>query len=350
LRPSSKPLSKLAKSPLVTVAVLAASLLWAPARAVETGTSGFNDKPLQEALVLPDWFKLSFLELHDDLKSAIDDGKRGLIVYFGQEHCPYCKAQLENNWGRRDIREYTQKYFDVVAINVRGSRRVTDLDGNILTEKEFAIRQKANFTPTLLFYDRDGRIALKLAGYHRPYQFRAALEYVADGHYRKQSFRDFLALAEPGLATKNHGLHSSDVFSSPPYALDRSHVAAQVPLAVFYEQASCYACDVLHGGPMEDPEILRRLRKLEVVQLDLWGNTPVITPGGKHLTAKKWGEELGLFYTPTILFFDPHGKEILRLDSVIGFHRLRNVLDYILSGDYTKPGGYGAWRNEHTPK
>lgn len=339
-----------AKFPLLTAITLAAALAWTPAGAAGPGSSGFSDKPLGEALVLPDWFKLSFLELHDDLQSAVEDGKRGLIVYFGQEYCPYCKAQLENNWGRRDIREYTQKYFDVVAINVRGSRRLTDMDGNILTEKEFASQQKANFTPTLLFYDRKGKIALRLAGYHRPYQFRAALEYVADGHYRKQSFRDFLSLAEPSLDTKDHGLRQSVVFSPPPYALDRSHFAAQTPLAVFFEQASCYACDVLHGGPMEDKEILRRLQRLEVVQLDLWGNAPVITPEGKHLTAKEWGKQLGLFYTPTILFFDPHGKEIIRVDSVVGFYRLRNVLDYILSGGYRQPGGYNAWRNKNIPK
>ncbi len=330
-------------------AILCVSLSWT-APAAEPANPAVNDKPLGEPLVLPDWFKLSFLELHDDLHEAIQEGKRGLIVYFGQEYCPYCKAQLENNWGRRDIREYTQKYFDVVAINVRGTREVTNLDGYIATEKQFAIRQKANFTPTLLFYDRDGHVALRLAGYHPPYQFRAALEYVADGYYKEQSLRQFLDLAAPTLRDTKKGLHPSSVFSAPPYNLDRSHFAAQTPLAVFFEQASCYACDVLHGGPMENPDILKRLRKMEVVQLDMWADTPVITPAGKRLTAKKWGEKLDLYYTPTIIFFDPHGKEILRVDSVLGFHRLRNVLDYILSGDYRKPGGYLAWRAKHVPK
>ena len=34
-----------------------------------------------------------------------------------------------------------------------------------------------NFTPSLVFYDADGNIALRLRGYYPPYQFRAALEY-----------------------------------------------------------------------------------------------------------------------------------------------------------------------------
>ena len=334
------------------LAVFVATVLcWGrPARSADPVNPAVNDEPLSQPLVLPNWFKLSFLELHDDLQDAIREGKRGLIVYFGREYCPYCKAQLENNWGRRDIREYTQKYFDVVAINVRGAREVTMLDGTILREKQFAIREKANFTPTLLFYDRDGNVALRLVGYHPPYQFRAALEYVADGHYRTQSFRQFLDLAQPSLVEKKEGLLASPIFSAPPFNLDRSHFAAQTPLAVFFEQPSCYACDVLHGGPLENPKILKQFRKLDVVQLDMWANTPVVTPAGKRTTARKWAKKLDLFYTPTIVFFDPRGKEILRVDSVVGFHRLGHVLDYILSGEYRKPGGYSAWRNLHVPK
>jgi thioredoxin-related protein len=78
--------------------------------------------------------------------------------------------------------------------------------------------------------------------------------------------------------------------------------------------------------------------------LNVWKNTPVITPGGERTTAKKWADELGLFYTPTLLFFDDHGKEILRVDSVVQFYRLRNVLDYVLSGAYREYPTFQQWR------
>jgi thioredoxin-related protein len=70
------------------------------------------------------------------------------------------------------------------------------------------------------------------------------------------------------------------------------------------------------------------------VQLDVNADTPVITPSGKRTTSKQWAADLGLFYTPTLIFYDSHGKEIIRVDSVVGFYRLRRVLDYIISGAY----------------
>jgi len=136
----------------------------------------FDDEPLSEPLTLPDWFKVSFLDLPEDLEEAVANGKRGIILYFGQKHCPYCKAHLENNWGQKDIVDYTRKYFDVIAIDVRGQQTVIGLDGNEYTEKEFAIKYNTNFTPSLVFIDRSGRMVLRLRGYRPPYQFRAALE------------------------------------------------------------------------------------------------------------------------------------------------------------------------------
>jgi len=75
----------------------------------------FDDAPLEVDLVLPDWFKLSFLELSNDLQEAKESGKRGLIVYFGQKNCAYCKSHLKHNWENPFIVAYTRKYFDVVA-------------------------------------------------------------------------------------------------------------------------------------------------------------------------------------------------------------------------------------------
>ena len=51
----------------------------------------FVDSPLEDPLSHPEWFKLSFLDVREDLEEAIESGKKGVIVYFGQKRCPYCK-------------------------------------------------------------------------------------------------------------------------------------------------------------------------------------------------------------------------------------------------------------------
>jgi thioredoxin-related protein len=243
---------------------------------------------------------------------------------------------IEKNLRLPDIEAYTRRYFDVVAVNIHGEEMVTDMQGNEMSEREFADSLHVDLTPTLIFYDAAGKETMRLRGYYPPYKFRAALEYVADAHYREESFRDYLERADPPLAFEPTGLNEADFFSPPPYALDRHRLPAQQPLLVFFEQGECHACDILHTTPLANPEILQQLEGFENVQLDIWADTPVITPAGERTTSRAWAQQLGLFYTPSLLFFDEHGTEIMRVDSVVGFYRLRKTLDYILSGAYRR--------------
>lgn len=305
----------------------------------------FDDRPLEEAVGMPPWFKLSFLDFGDDLEESVRSGKQGLMVYFGQKYCAYCKKLLDGNFAMLDILAYTQKHFNAIGIDIHGPRNLTDLQGKEWTERSFALAQGINFTPTLVFYDRDGREALRLSGYYPPYKFRAALEYVADGHYKNEDFRTYLARADVPLIFEAGDMSSEDFFSPPPHALDRSRWPAERPLAVFFEQGDCHACDILHTGPLQQPDIRARFMRMETTQLNMWDATPVITPAGRRTTARQWADRLGLFYTPTLVFFDERGKEILRVDSVVQFYRLRNVLDYVLSGAYRRYPTFQQWRD-----
>jgi thioredoxin-related protein len=310
----------------------------------------FEDKPLEEPLTHPDWFKLSFLDLREDLQEVRDTGKQGLIVYFGQKYCAYCRQFLERDLAKEDIRAYMQEHFDIIGIDIHGHRMMTDFGGVVMEEASFAGREKTNFTPSVVFYARDGEEALRLRGYYPPYRFRAALEYVADGHYRNEAFREYLARADVPLVFEEGDLSEESFFMRGPYMLDRSRIRGERPLVVVFEQGNCHACDVLHTGPLQDPEIRRRIERLEVVQLSYWSDTPVITPSGERLTANKWAERLGLFYTPTLIFFDLDGSEIIRVDSVVKFYRLKNVLDYIMEGGYREYPTFQRWRESLRPQ
>jgi thioredoxin-related protein len=309
-----------------------------------------DDRPLEEPLEFPDWFKLSFLDLRDDLKEVRREGKGGLMVYFGQRYCPYCRAFLEKDLTKPDVRTYIEKHFDVIGIDIHGDRMVTDLAGSEMTEREFAVQEDTNFTPSVIFYDTDGHEALRLRGYYPPYRFRAALEYVADGFYRVEPFREYLGRADVPLVYEPGELNQESFFMPGPYMLDRSRMPGERPLAVFFEQANCWACDVLHTRLLSDPEVRDRMSRFEVVQLPFWKDVPVVTPSGEHTTARRWAEQLGLFYTPTLIIFDLHGREIIRVDSVVQFYRLRNVLDYVLSGGYRDYPTLQQWRESREPR
>lgn len=303
----------------------------------------FDDFPRAEPLEHPDWFKESFLYLREDLKEAVDAGKDGLMVYFGQRRCAYCHKLMNVNFAMADIVEYTRRHFDLVPIDIWGPREVTDMDGEVMTERDFALANETNFTPSIVFYNRDGQETLRLRGYYPPYQFRAALEYAADGHYTRESFRDYLARGEGRMVFEPEDLNEEDFFAAPPFNLDRSRFSGERPLAVFFEQGDCHACDVLHGQALREPAISRFFEQFDNVQLDMWSKTLVIKPDGTRTTAKDWAGDLGLFYSPSIVFFDEGGREILRVDSVVRFYRLRNVLNYVASKAYLTEG-FQQWR------
>jgi thioredoxin-related protein len=183
-----------------------------------------------------------------------------------------------------------------------------------------------------------------LRGYYSPYRFRAALAYVVDGYYRVEAFRDYLARADPPPKFDMADMNEQPYFSAPPYALDRTHVAAQQPLVVFFEQRNCHACDILHTGPLGDAKTRELLDKFDAVQLDMWSDTPVWTPGGQRVTARDWAHSLGLYYAPTLIFFDERGSEIIRVDSVVRLYRLRGVLEYVIERGYLQAPTYQRWR------
>ena len=302
----------------------------------------FEDAPRARDILYPEWFKPSFLDLRDDLQEARAAGKRGVILYFGQKHCAYCKKLLEENFVREDIAAYTQKHFDVIALDIHGSREVVTPAGERITEMEWAKQLDGYFTPSLLFLNLEGESALFLRGYYPTYTFMAALEFVADAHYQNEAFQAFIARAQP-LSEGGEPV-AEDWFQPPPYQLDRSRWPAQRELVVMFEQGDCFACDLLHTDPLADPSVLEKIRQLEVVQLDPRDETLVITPQGKRTTAKEWAKDLGLFYYPSLLFFDRSGKEVLRIDSVVRLYRLNLALEYVSSGGYREQPNFQAWK------
>jgi len=85
--------------------------------AIDVDKLDFDDAPLTDNLSHPEWFKKSSGDLGDDLKDAIDAGKNGLIVYFGQARCSYCDQFIKNSLGNSDIEHYTRKNYDLININ-----------------------------------------------------------------------------------------------------------------------------------------------------------------------------------------------------------------------------------------
>lgn len=282
---------------------------------------GYHDKP--------DWFKNSFLDLREDVAEASAAGKR-VMLYFYQDGCPYCQKLLEVNFASRDIAEKTQAKFDVIAINMWGDREVTDLAGREVTEKQVAADLRVMFTPTLLFLNEAGEVVLRVNGYYAPHRFMAALDYVSSHAESKQTFSEYVAQHAPPPAQGR--LHQDKSYLQAPYKLNARD--GNRPLVVFFEQRDCAVCDELHLDILKRPESAALLTQYDVVLLDMWDSTPLVTPEGKTSTAAQWARDLKIQYAPTLVQFDAKGQEVFRAEAYLKAFHIQSVLDYVASGAY----------------
>jgi thioredoxin-related protein len=302
-----------------------------------TEPDGFSDAPVLREIVHPEWFKEdSFLNLSEDLQEALQGGKRGLVLYFGQANCAYCKQLMEVNFRNPEIVRYFRARWDIIPLDIWGSRSITLFDGEQLSENELATFEETKFTPSLIFYDAEGRKIYRMRGYYPPYRFMALLRYLGEGFYRKERFSEYLDRANPPPKFDEADLNELVLALSAPHILDRRGAPAQKPLLVLFEESRCHACDQLHSAPLEDPVNRRLLEHFEIHQLDGRSDTPLVTPEGERTTAGAWARQLGVNYFPTLLFFDERGRELFRIDSVVRLYRLRGVLAYMLDRGYDK--------------
>jgi|GEM_PF-4415382 len=63
---------------------------------------------------------------------------------------------MEKPLSRVDLVEYLIRQFDV-GLSIHDVRELTAPDEETLTVKEYSIREDAQFTPTLIFFDLDGK-------------------------------------------------------------------------------------------------------------------------------------------------------------------------------------------------
>jgi thioredoxin-related protein len=281
------------------------------------------------AIEVPAWFSETFLDLREDVREAAKEGKR-LMLYFGQDGCPYCQALMRTNFTQPRIVEKTRRHFVALALNIWGDRQVTGLDGRAMLEKDFARAMRVQFTPTVVFLDEKANIVARLNGYYPPQRFEAALDYVAARLEAKQPFADYMKGTAKEAASER--LHDEPFFMRPPYDLRRA--PGSKPLAVIFETPYCAGCDELHKDGFRRPEVKAELARFDVVRFGLGERIPLTTPQGSNSRADEWARALGIVYTPSIVFFDPTGREVIRTEAYLRPFHLAGAFAYVSSDAY----------------
>ena len=165
--------------PLRAFALSLACLL-APAAAQATGWESF--------------FQPTDGNLRAELEDARAAGKRGVLLVYQQDPCPYCERMKENILSRPDVQQWFGARFAAFSVDIRGSVEVIDFAGRRTTESRFARGALVRGAPAVDFYGLDGELLARVPGeIHDWRTFLALGEWVAQGAHATQSFEQFRA-------------------------------------------------------------------------------------------------------------------------------------------------------------
>ncbi len=297
----------------------------------------------------PSWFKEGFLDLNEDVSEATKNNKR-LMLIFHQPGCPYCNALVERNLAQKDIEQKVRKSFDVVSMNMWGDREIVNIGSQTFTEKSFASALKVQFTPTILFFNEQGKIVLRLNGYLPPDRFKIAVDWVADKHETTISYRDYVAKHKPNR--KNTGkIIREPYFNKQPYNLTKLvNNPSKKPFALLFEQKDCPNCLLLHEKVLSEKSTQNIISQFSVIQLDMWAETPITDLNGVKTTARNLAKKYDVKYAPTIIVFNPQGKEIIRSEAFFKTFHTQGIFHYVLSESYLKQPSFQRYlskRAEH---
>jgi len=136
------------------------------------------------------FFMDSFGNLDEDLAAARAEGKKGVLLFFEMDQCPFCHWMKQNVLNRADVQAYFREHFNAYSIDIEGDVPITDFNGEAMTQKEFAqIVNRVRATPVFAFYDLEGNRVIRFTGKTRDHlEFRWLGEFVVGGEYQNTNF------------------------------------------------------------------------------------------------------------------------------------------------------------------
>lgn len=163
------------RSFLLAVVILFALPAWAETR--DPGTQFFQPK---------------FGDFQAELATAKQQGKKGVFLFFEMDDCPFCARMKATILNQSDVQEAYRAQFLIYPVDVNGDTPMIDFQGKETTEKAFAFANRVRATPTLLFFDLDGKLVARFTGPTRDKaEFLLLGKYVADGAYASQPFAKY---------------------------------------------------------------------------------------------------------------------------------------------------------------
>ena len=299
--------------------VFVMSLLFTTLNASQGKFTGGSDHSM------PEWFKESFMDMNEDVEEAKESDKH-VMLFMTLKFCPYCTKMLNNNFieGAK-LQPYIKDNFDVIGIDIKGSKEIAVNEDLTLTEKEYAKHLNVQYTPTILFLNQSNEIVVRINGYRSSENFKYILDFVKNKEYKNMNLTQYIE------KVKNKTFYTLQDNTMFQEINDLSKIDG--PLAVIFEDGSCTQCDYLHNNTLKNKDVLNEMNKFIIVRLDASSSSKIVTPNGIVTTPEKWAQDLVLDYRPGILLFN-NKKERARIDALLYSFHFKELFRFVSTEQY----------------
>ncbi|MBT2969780.1 MAG: thioredoxin [gamma proteobacterium symbiont of Ctena orbiculata] len=136
------------------------------------------------------FFDQSLGNFSDELEVAREEGKKGVLIMFEMDECPFCHRMKARVLNQVEVQDYYKQHFLIYTVDIEGDVEISDFDGNAMKEKDFAFKHhKVRATPVFGFFDLEGNLITRFTGAtNDAEEFLWLGEFVVDDHYKTTNF------------------------------------------------------------------------------------------------------------------------------------------------------------------
>jgi len=139
------------------------------------------------------FFSESFGNYQEELELAQEENKKGVLIFFEMDDCPFCHWMKKNVLNRAEVQKYFKEHFLIFSMDIEGDVEITDFEGNATTQKDFSFKKnRVRATPVFGFFNLEGKRVTRFTGRTaNAKEFMLLGEYVVNKAYQNMSFSKY---------------------------------------------------------------------------------------------------------------------------------------------------------------
>lgn len=137
------------------------------------------------------FFHQTLGDLHEELALAREQNKRGVLIFFEQEECPWCHRMKNSVFNQPEVQSYFRDRFLIFSFDIESPFEVTDFKGESTTQQKFfeTVARNRGATPVFAFFDLEGDLVVRFTGATTGVEeFLWLGEYASEGAYQDTTF------------------------------------------------------------------------------------------------------------------------------------------------------------------